>query len=138
MLRAPPETLAKPTGKGKGQLVLPTKQVHVTDVALSAVGVVGVSATPPLGIEVVLCSDSIGQGMSGEIVLGDVFCAELHVSLLELRDLVYWVRASWVSKNARKRHLAYTKAVFRRWQVLAHAMPPESASILAEIQLAMA
>ena len=57
VLRAPPETLAKPTGKGIGQLVLPTKQFHVIDGVLSAVGVVGVSANPPLGIEVDSCLD---------------------------------------------------------------------------------
>ena len=73
-----------------------------------------------------------------EIVLDDVFWEEYSAFLLGLRESVYEVLAlRGLSKKTRKRHTAETKALLRRSQDFAHAMPPESAAILAEIQLAL-
>jgi hypothetical protein len=73
-----------------------------------------------------------------EVVLDDAFWAEYLAFLSEFRDSVYEVMALRdMSKKAKKRHTAETKALLRRSQDFAHAMPPVSAAILAEIQLAL-
>ena len=77
-------------------------------------------------------------GDLGEIVLEDAFWVQLHAVLLDLRESVYKVMAVRnMSKKARKRHVAETKALLRKSQDLARAMPPETAEILAEIQLTL-